>query len=72
MKLPERWLLLIGWTGLLVGVGLIVLRARSFGDALLDLQLRIPEDPIALFGNILAVVSGLFVVWLKLRWRRRT
>lgn len=42
------------------GIGLIVVREESLGEAILDLQFRIPQDPVALFGNILVIAAALF------------
>ena len=53
--------------GIFLGMGLIVVRAQSLEDAILDLQFRIPQDPIALFGNILAIASALFLILFRLR-----
>jgi hypothetical protein len=56
--------------GIFLGISLIVVRAKSLVDAILDLQFRIPQDPVALFGNILAIVSALFLVFVKLKSRK--
>jgi Na+/glutamate symporter len=53
--------------GIFLGMGLIVVRAKSLEDAILDLQFRIPQYPIALFGNILAIASALFLILVRLR-----
>jgi hypothetical protein len=50
-------------------MGLIVVRAKSLGDAILDLQFRIPQDPVALLGNILAIASALFLILVKRKGR---
>lgn len=71
MRRRQRWVQWIGFGGLFLGIALMAVRAGSVGDAILDLQVRIPQDPAALFGNILAIASGLFLVFLKLRGRRR-
>jgi hypothetical protein len=55
--------------GIFLGMGLIVVRAKSLEDAILDLQFRIPQDPIALFGNILAIASALFLILVKRKGR---
>ncbi len=61
-----------GFGGIFLGVALIVVRARSLGEAILDLEFRIPRDPVALFGNLLVIASALLLVWLKLsRGKRR-
>lgn len=67
MKKIRCWLVWMSLGGILLGVGLIVVRARSIGDAILDLQFRIPEDPVAIFGNLLVIVSVLVfvLIWLK-------
>lgn len=67
MKKIRCWLIWMSLGGILLGVGLIVVRARSIGDAILDLQFRIPEDPVAIFGNLLVIVSVLVfvLIWLK-------
>lgn len=67
MKKIRCWLVWMSLGGILLGVGLIVVRARSIGDAILDLQFRIPEDPVAIFGNLLVIVSVLvfILIWLK-------
>jgi len=64
----QRWLAWTGCGGMFLGLALILARARSLGAAILDLEFRIPEDPVALFGNILAIASALFLVSLRL-WR---
>ncbi|MFQ6045518.1 MAG: hypothetical protein ACE5PT_04040 [Gemmatimonadales bacterium] len=56
----------VGIAGIVVGIGLIVLRARSPLDAIFDLQFRIPRDPVALVGNILVLASALFLIILWL------
>jgi len=68
MRIEQRWLAWMGFGGILLGIGLVVFRARSVGDAILDLQFRIPRDPLALFGNILIIASALSLVLLRLRW----
>ncbi|MEW6455936.1 MAG: hypothetical protein AB1410_04380 [Acidobacteriota bacterium] len=70
MKKEQPWLEWIGLGGIILGIGLIVVRARSLGNAILDLQFRIPQDPVALFGNILAIASAFFVVLLRLKHRK--
>jgi len=55
--------------GIFLGMGLIVVRAKSLGDAILDLQFRIPQDPVALLGNILAIASALFLILVKRKGR---
>ena len=69
MKTKQHGLWWIGWGGIFLGMGLIVVRAKSLGDAILDLQFRIPQDPIALFGNILAIASALFLILVKRKGR---
>jgi hypothetical protein len=61
------WVVVDRMGGIFLGMGLIVVRAKSLGDAILDLQFRIPQDPIALFGNILAIASALFLILFRLR-----
>lgn len=53
------------FAGIFLGIFLMVIRAQSLTDAFLDLQFRIPKDPVALFGNILAIASGLLLILLK-------
>jgi len=67
MNVQQPLLRRIGWGGIFLGIGLIVVRAESLGDAILDLQFRIPQDPVALFGNILVIVSALFLILVRLR-----
>ena len=67
MKIEQRWLRWIGFGGIFLGIGLIVVRAQSLGDAILDLQFRIPQDPVALLGNILVIASALFLILVRLR-----
>ena len=55
--------------GIFLGMGLIVVRAKSLEDAILDLQFRIPQDPVALLGNILAIASALFLILVKRKGR---
>jgi hypothetical protein len=55
--------------GIFLGMGLIVVRAKSLEDAILDLQFRIPQDPVALLGNILALASALFLILVKRKGR---
>jgi|GEM_PF-5619544 hypothetical protein len=69
MKTKQHWLWWIGWGGIFLGMGLIVVRAKSLGDAILDLQFRIPQDPVALLGNILALASALFLILVKRKGR---
>jgi len=70
MNVQQPLLRRIGWGGIFLGIGLIVVRAASLGDAILDLQFCIPQDRVALFGNILVIVSALFLVFVKLKTRR--
>lgn len=67
MKIEQHWLRGIGFAGIFLGIGLIVVRAKSLGDAILDLQFRIPQDPVALVGNILVIASALFVILVRLK-----
>jgi drug/metabolite transporter (DMT)-like permease len=69
MKIEQHWLRWIGFGGIFLGIGLIVVRAQSLGDAILDLQFRIPQDPVALLGNILAIASALFLILVKPKGR---
>jgi drug/metabolite transporter (DMT)-like permease len=69
MKIKQHWLWWIGLGGIFLGMGLIVVRAKSLGDAILDLQFRIPQDPVALLGNILALASALFLILVKRKGR---
>ncbi|MFQ6093105.1 MAG: hypothetical protein ACE5OR_10565 [bacterium] len=57
----------IGFGGILLGIALTVVRARSVGEAILDLQFRIPQDPVALLGNVLVVASALFLILIRLK-----
>jgi hypothetical protein len=63
------WVVVDRMGGIFLGMGLIVVRAKSLEDAILDLQFRIPQDPIALFGNILAIASALFLILVKRKGR---
>jgi len=69
MKIKQHWLWWIGLGGIFLGMGLIVVRAKSLGDAILDLQFRIPQNPVALLGNILAIASALFLILVKRKGR---
>jgi len=68
-RLFNKALWWIGWGGIFLGIGLIVVRAQSLGDAILDLQFRIPQDPVALLGNILAIACALFLILVKPKGR---
>lgn len=59
-----------GLAGILFGIVLIIIRSKSFMDAILDLQFRIPKDPVAIFGTILVFASAAFLVLLKLMGSR--
>jgi hypothetical protein len=63
------WVVVDRMRGIFLGMGLIVVRAKSLGDAILDLQFRIPQDPVALLGNILALASALFLILVKRKGR---
>lgn len=67
MNVQQPLLRRIGWGGIFLGIGLIVVRAESLGDAILDLQFRVPQDPVALFGNILVIASALFLIRVRLK-----
>lgn len=71
-KITQRRLAWAGFGGVLLGIALIVVRAGSLGDAILDLQFRVPQDPVALLGNILVIGSALFLVLLRSRWGEKS
>jgi len=72
MKIEQHWLRAIGFAGIFLGIGLIVVRAKSLGDVILDLQFRIPADPVALLGNVLVIASALLFVLLRIKGRRES
>jgi hypothetical protein len=63
------WVVVDRMGGIFLGMGLIVVRAQSLGDAILDLQFRIPQDSVALLGNILAIACALFLILVKPKGR---
>lgn len=71
VEVAHRRRLWIGCGPVAFGIALVVFRAGPFEDAILDLQLRLPRNPVALFGNGWIIASPLFLVASKGRWGRK-
>ncbi len=63
MSAEQRSFTWMGWAGILLGIGILVIQAKFLGAAILDLAFHIPLDPAALAADVLIVVSILFLIW---------
>ena len=57
----------IGLGGILLGVGLIIIQAQFLGQPIFDYEFHVPQDPWALVGNTLIILSILFLIACKFR-----